>query len=69
MNFDLTDNNPGLKFQEVLACLAVFAASPNFGGIAITEFNPNHAEAESGTAAAFIEGLAQALAGILTASP
>jgi arginase len=66
---DVPQFHPGLKFQEALACLAVFAASPNFGGITITEFNPNHAEAESGTAAAFIEGLAQALAGILTASP
>lgn len=65
---DVPQFSPGLMFQEALACLAVFAASPKFGGIAITEFNPDHAEAESGTAAAFIEGLAQALAGILTTS-
>lgn len=58
---DVPQFSQGLMFRDALACLAVFASSPNFSGLTVTEFNPDHADEES--TLAFIEGLAQALAG------
>lgn len=58
---DVPQFNQGLVFRDALACLAVFAASPNFSGLTVTEFNPDHADEES--TLAFIEGLVQALVG------
>jgi len=59
---DVPQFSQGLAFRDVMACLAVFASSPKFGGLVVTEFNPDHVEAEGISAEAFIIGLARALA-------
>ena len=38
---DVPQHNAGLTFQDVMACLGTFAASPVFGGLVITELNPD----------------------------
>jgi arginase len=60
---DVPQFSQGLMFREALACLAVFASSPNFCGLTVTEFNPDHADEENVLAATFNKGLAQVLAG------
>jgi arginase len=61
---DVPQSNAGLTFQEAMDCLSVFAASPQFGGLVVTEFNPDHADEEGKLAATFVEHLAQALCAI-----
>ncbi len=58
---DVPQFSQGLLFQDVITCLVAFACSPRFGGLTITEFNPDHADEEN--AVVFIEALARALAG------
>jgi arginase len=53
----------GLLLDEAMACLAVFTGSPRFGGLVITEINPDHADIEGATVRRFAEGVAGALAG------
>ena len=43
-------------------CLAVFAGSSKFGGLVVTEINPDHADPEGATLKRFAAGLAGALA-------
>lgn len=52
----------GLPLDDAMDCLAVFAASPRFRGLVITEINPDHADAEGATLRRFAEGIAAALA-------
>ena len=61
---DFPQLNAGLTFTDAMACLRVFAASPGFAGLTVTEFNPDHADEEGELAQGFVEGLARALAGI-----
>jgi arginase len=58
---DVPQHNAGLTFEEAIACLGVFASSPKFAGIAITEFNPDHADEAGDLAAAFVREVAAAL--------
>jgi arginase len=60
---DVPQHNAGLKFDEALASLEVFAASPAFGGLVITEFNPDHADENGELTARFVRAVAGALAG------
>ena len=60
---DVPQINAGLTFREVLACLEVFALSPKFAGLVVTEFNPDHADEEGETARVFVQGLVDAVAG------
>jgi arginase len=53
----------GLLLDEAMACLAVFAASSRFGGVVITEINPDHADDEGAAVQRLAEGIAEALAG------
>jgi arginase len=53
----------GLLLSEAIKCLAVFAGSSQFGGLVITEINPDHADIEGATLRRFAEGIAIALAG------
>ena len=64
---DVPHINAGLTLQAALACLSVFAASPRFGGLVITEFNPDHDDEEGSLAATFVRGVTDALTG--TAPP
>ena len=58
---DVPQFSQGLAFQDVIACLAVFASSPKFAGLTITEFNPDHVDEEGILAETFITGLSRAL--------
>lgn len=60
---DVPQFSRGLMFQEAMACLSVFASSPKFGGLTVTEFNPDHTDQEGVMAVTFIENLACSLAG------
>jgi arginase len=61
---DVPQINAGLTFREALACLGVFAASPKFAGLVLTEFNPDHADEEGEAAAALVRGVVDAVAGM-----
>jgi arginase family enzyme len=60
---DVPQINAGLTFREALACLGVFAASPKFAGLILTEFNPDHTDEEGEAAAALVRGVVDAVAG------
>jgi hypothetical protein len=60
---DVPQINAGLTFREALACFGVFAASPKFAGLVLTEFNPDHADQEGEAAAALVRGVVDAVAG------
>ncbi len=55
----------GLPLDEAMESLRVFAGSPRFGGLVLTEINPDHADAEGATMRRFVEGIAGALTGTL----
>jgi arginase len=58
---DVPQHNAGLTFRETVACLEVFASSPHFAGLTITEFNPDHADEEGALAATLASEVALAL--------
>ena len=58
---DVLQPNQGLTFSEAFAALQIFCASPKFGGLIVTEFNPDHDDKDGTLAKKLIEGLAQAL--------
>ena len=58
---DVPQHNAGLTFREAIACLEVFASSPHFAGLTITEFNPDHADEEDTLAAVFVSRVAVTL--------
>ena len=60
---DVPQHNAGLTFRDAMACLGVFAASPSFGGLVVTEFNPDHADEEGELAKVFVREVADVLAG------
>jgi arginase len=60
---DVPQHNAGLTFEETMACLTAFAASPGFGGLVVTEFNPDHADENGELAATFVQKMTGALAG------
>jgi arginase len=60
---DVPQLNQGLLFQDAMDCLALFASSPAFSGLTVTEFNPDHADEQGALAVTFVASLAQALAG------
>ncbi|MBW3632587.1 MAG: arginase family protein [Chloroflexi bacterium] len=59
---DVPHINTGLTLAEVMTSLGVFAASPHFAGLVITEFNPDHDDEEGTLARIFTRALADALA-------
>ncbi len=58
---DVPQFNVGLTFEEAMECLTVFTSSPQFAGLVITEFNPDHIDEESTLATTFVQGIAHAL--------
>ena len=60
---DVPQHNAGLTFREAVSSLEIFARSPGFAGLVITEFNPDHADEEGELAATFVRAVADALAG------
>ena len=63
---DVPQHNAGLTLREAMTSLRVFAASPRFAGLVITEFNPDHADEEGALAAGFGREIADVLAGKMT---
>ena len=59
---DVPQFNTGLTFAEAMESLGVLAASPRFGGLVVTEFNPDHADEEGALAAALAQGIADVMA-------
>lgn len=53
----------GLLLDEAVECLRVFAGSPRFGGLVVTEINPDHGDQEGRAIGRLAEGIARALAG------
>jgi arginase len=58
---DALQPNQGLTFPDAFAALQIFCASLKFGGLIVTEFNPDHDDKEGTLAKQLIESLAQAL--------
>ena len=65
VDFPIADNayqrNQGLTLDNALAALSVFAESPAFGGLVVTEVNPDHVPNDS-----LLENFVERLAGALT---
>ena len=53
--------NLGLTLDQAMRALAVFAGDPKFGGLTITELNPDHGEENGATLKRFIAALTKAL--------
>jgi arginase len=53
---DVPQHNAGLTFRGAMACLGVFASSPRFAGLTITEFNPDHLDEEGELTPVFVRG-------------
>ena len=53
--------NRGLTAASTFAAIKVFAASPKFAGIVISEINPNHADKEGKVLSFFCKSLSDAL--------
>jgi arginase len=53
----------GLRLDDAVECLRVFADSPRFGGLVVTEINPDHGDLEGAAVGRLGAGIAQALAG------
>jgi arginase len=51
---DVPQYSQGMMFKEVVNCLSVFASNPKFGGLVITEFNPDHLDEKGKDAAVFV---------------
>jgi arginase len=54
--------NLGVTLDQAMRALGVFAAHEKFGGLTITEINPDHGEEEGATLKRFVAALAKALA-------
>jgi arginase len=53
--------NLGVTLDQAMRALSVFAAHEKFGGLTITEINPDHGEEEGATLKRFVAALAKAL--------
>lgn len=64
VDFPIADNayqrNQGLTLDDALTALRVFAGSPGFGGLVVTEVNPDHTPGPA-VIGDFVDGLAAAL--------
>jgi arginase len=58
---DVLQPKQGLKFTDAFAALHVFCLSPKFGGLIVTEFNPDHDSKNGTLAKRLIDALAQTL--------
>jgi arginase len=58
---DVPNINAGLSYADAMASLRAFTASPNFAGLVVTEFNPDH-DPDTSWAARFVDDLASILA-------
>ncbi len=66
---DAYQRNQGLSIDDAMAALSVFAEDPAFGGLVITEVNPDHAVAEDDLLPRFVARLATSLSPLAAARP
>ncbi len=50
----------GLSLDDAMASLRIFLASPQFGGLVVTEINPDHADPDGAAIGRFVGSLAAA---------
>lgn len=62
-----TRRSGGLGFDQVFAALEVFLADPRFGGLTITELNPDHGAADGSTVERFVAALVGVFGGAMGA--
>jgi arginase family enzyme len=55
---------PALPFDAAARCLKVFASGTKFGGLSISEINPDHMDEPVAIGARFNRAVAEALAGV-----
>ena len=60
---DVPHYEHGLTLADAMASLRVLIASPRFGGLVVTEINPDHADPEGATTRGFVTALAAAIGG------
>lgn len=53
----------GMTLADAMASLRILVASPLFGGLVVTEINPDHADAEGVAIGRFVGALAEAVGG------
>jgi arginase len=58
---DVLQPKRGLKFTDAFAALRVFCVSPKFGGLIVTEFNPDHDDKNGILAKRLIDALARTI--------
>jgi arginase len=58
---DVPHYEHGMSLSDAVASLRVLIASPRFGGLVITEINPDHADAEGASIRRFVTALASAI--------
>lgn len=60
---DVPHYEHGMSLSDAMASLRVFVASPRFGGLVVTEINPDHADAEGASISRFVTELVSAISG------
>jgi arginase len=55
--------NQGLSLDDVMTALSTLSQTPSFGGLVLTEVNPDHAAAQPGSLDEFVSRLAGAFSG------
>jgi arginase len=63
---DVPIHNDGLTLDTAVAALAELVARPDFAGLTVTEFNPDHGEPDGSTTQALATALVTALAPLST---
>ena len=63
-----TRRNRGLRFTQLVAALRELVAAPNWVGLTLCEFNPDHGEGDGSTLRRLNEGLADAMSAAFTPS-
>jgi arginase len=58
---DVLQPKKGMTLEDAFGALRIFCVSPKFGGLVVTEFNPDHDDKNGTFAQQLIQGLAQAL--------
>jgi arginase len=59
---DVPHYEHGMTLADAMASLAVFVGSPLFGGLVVTEINPDHGDPEGAAIRSFVRALASTLA-------
>ena len=58
---DVPHYEHGMTLADAMASLRVMVASPHFGGLVVTEINPDHADPDGVEIGRFVRALAEAI--------